>query len=487
MNHSFHRIAQGIYAKPAPLFLPGWGFDGRILRLLKPSPSWIYPKTILDPETLEKDILHLLALENIRAVRIVGWSLGAMLGLDFATRHRAKVESLTLISLRSHWPEPEVKDLQTEFSLNPQAFLKNFFRKCFLGDKPAYRVFSKTIEPLYLADLSNNTERLQRGLEYLSAFNFPSEAPDLPIKLIHGKQDIIAPVAEIAAIKGADVEIIENAGHAVFLHEDCSLQNEFKKNAIQLKFSRAADSYDNYAKVQTEVARRLAAKIILPKDISEISTILEIGCGTGNFTSLLVDKFPAARIVALDFSQEMIANARHKLKKSNIEFICAEGEQFLEETADRSFDLVVSNGSLQWFYDIDKALHNIARILTPGGSMSCSIFGPQSLNELGKGLHAIQTLPGSLAAQTFPQPERLQHALHNNFQEGKVEEELIEKEYSSAYDLLLHIKKTGTSGWQQNMQQPLTPSRLIKLDEWFEKTYGACKVTYQILYLQGNK
>jgi len=76
--------------------------------------------------------------------------------------------------------------------------------------------------------------------------------------------------------------------------------------------------------------------------------------------------------------------------------------------------------------------------------------------------------------------------LRCNFQGETLEEELIEKKYSSAHDLLLHIKKTGTSGWQQNMQQPLTPLRVSKLNEWFDRTYGSCMVTYQVLFLQGR-
>jgi len=36
------------------------------------------------------------------------------------------------------------------------------------------------------------------------------------------------------------------------------------------------------------------------------------------------------------------------------------------------------------------------------------------------------------------------------------------------------------------MQQPLTPARIAKLDEWFARTYGACRVTYQVLFLAGS-
>ena len=486
MNHSFQNIELHPETGLPTLFLPGWGFDGRVLRLLKPASHWIYPETPLDPVSFEEDLLHFLNSKNIRKVRLVGWSMGAMLGLKFAAKHSDLVDSLVLVSLRSHWPGHEINEIRAEFSRDPEAFLRGFYRKCFLGDKQAYRNFCATLEPLYLAAIKQNIERLQRGLDFLRTYNFPSPMPTIRTRILHGRQDIIAPVKEMPILPGSDVEVIDNAGHVVFLHEDSTLQNEIRKQTIQVKFSRAADSYDNFAKVQTEVALRLAARLAGAQKESGAKTILEIGCGTGNFTSLLADRFPTAKIVALDFSPEMIAKAQTKLKRNNIEFICAEGEQFLEKTPHRSFDLVVSNGSLQWFSNIDSALYHIARLLTPGGSMYCSIFGPESLKELDNGLHAIQTHAEGLAAKTFPQEKRLQNTLNSNFQDGRVEEELIAKEYKSVHDLLLHIKKTGTSGWQQKKHQPLTPKRVKMLDEWFEKNHGSCKVTYQVLYLQGK-
>ena len=209
---------------------------------------------------------------------------------------------------------------------------------------------------------------------------------------------------------------------------------------IRKKFSRAADSYDNYAIVQTEVAERLAAKLPLPEDTSGIKKILDIGCGTGNFTSMLAARFPAAKIVALDFSPEMIARAKAKLPNNNIEFICSEGEEFLAEAAACSFNLVVSNGSLQWFTDHDRALKNIARILLPGGTFLSSIFGPDSLKKLGLGLKSLFGYPGNVAANAFPDVNSLQRSLDAYFADGTVCQELIEKQYTSVHDLLVHIK-----------------------------------------------
>jgi SAM-dependent methyltransferase len=147
---------------------------------------------------------------------------------------------------------------------------------------------------------------------------------------------------------------------------------------------------------------------------------------------------------------------------------------------------VASNGSLQWFSNIDKTLANIARILSPHGRFVCSIFGPGSLAELAAGLQVILGPGEGLAAEAFPSQELLRSALSKHYKKRKIEQELFVKTYRSTYDLLLHIKKTGTSGWQQKLHHPLTPSRVARLDAWFKRTYGACRVTYQILFLQGN-
>ena len=101
MSHSFFNVNQSPDAKIPTVFLPGWGFNGRILRLLKPSPSWISPQTFLDPDTIEEEVLHLIAQCNIQKIRIIGWSMGAMLGLDFAAKYPEKIDSLILVSCRS--------------------------------------------------------------------------------------------------------------------------------------------------------------------------------------------------------------------------------------------------------------------------------------------------------------------------------------------------------------------------------------------------
>lgn len=487
MSHIFHNSAMLHTAERPTLFLPGWGFDGRVLSLLKPAPDWIFPETPLDPATIEDDLLQLLAGENAGKVRLVGWSMGAMLGLDFTARHPEPFSSLLLVSLRRCWPRKEVQEIREEFSRAPEAFMKTFYRKCFLGSRETYRNFCASLQPLYLGDLEKNSGRLARGLAFLETFQPPATPPAIPTRLVHGRQDIIAPVQEMAALPGAARGVIDTAGHFLFSHPDSFYQQETKKKAIQARFSRAAASYDSYAVIQKEVAQKLALQIKPERGIRQVRTILEIGCGTGNFTELLATRFPAARITAIDFSPEMVERARAKLENPNIVFLCVEGEKFLQDAPGESFDLVTSNGSLQWFADLDRALGNIARVLVPGGTIACSIFGPESLQELGQGLAALHATADSLAARSFLPRKRLAKALQAHFPGAILTEERLERKYQSVRDLLRHIQKTGTAGWPQAVPQRLTPARVSRLDRWFTATYGSCRVTYHVFFLQGEK
>ena len=487
MHHSFENTAAAKAAPTPTVFLPGWAFDGYVLGLVKPMPHWVFPESIIDPHTLVEDLCSLLTEEDMGPVRLIGWSMGASLALAFAGSYPEKVASLTLVSLRHQWSRKETDQLARDFADDPAAFLKTFYRKCFLGDRSSYKNFSRLLEPRYIKLLGTDVlDCLQRGLDYLSKSDCRT-VPGIPTQLIHGRQDIIAPVAERAKLPDASVEIVENCGHLPFLAQGCSLQTELKYQAIQKKFSRAADTYDMYAAVQSDVAKQLAARLPSGKASGTCSNILEIGCGTGNFTGLLADRFPGAMIQALDFSPEMLSQARLKQKKTDIRFICLEAEQFLANGVDESFDLVASNGALQWFADLEESIKNIARILRPGGIFLCSIFGPGSLGELGLGLKTLFGQTTNVAASAFPDADTLQKSLTAYFTEGTVEEKLIGRQYDTVHDLLVHIRKTGTGGWRQNALQPLTPLKLKRLDQWFKENHEHCRVTYQVLYLQARK
>lgn len=492
MRHSFKKnasLSKLQHQETPVLFLPGWGFDGRICELVQPPVAWIYPTTMLDPDTLTADILAHLHRTAINKIELVGWSMGAMLALDFARQHPERVSRLTLVAMGARWSAQELKRLQEELAADPAGFLKGFYRKCFIGQREKAMDFAATLQPEYLAGSPEALGLLQKGLSYLGRTEIRS-VDAIETRLIHGRQDIVAPLAEMAHLPAATVEIIEHCGHLPFLSPACSLHPGSRQATIRRHFSRAAATYDEHAAIQQDLAARLSARLTHDPTNRKPASILEIGCGTGNYTRMLANNFPDSSLLALDFSPVMISTARRKLAPhKHIDFICADGEEFLarRRPQGRHFDLITSNSTLQWFTDLQHAFGHIGdHLLAPDGLLLCSLFGPRTLAELGKGLTTVFGRRVQLAAANFPDLRKVREMLGNHFSSTGIEEVQVIKEYPTVIDLLTHIRKTGTSGW--HAQEPLRFSRprLNELNDWFIDTYGSCRVSYQAFLVRAE-
>lgn len=251
-----------------------------------------------------------------------------------------------------------------------------------------------------------------------------------------------------------------------------------KKQIISRKFSRAAGTYDSFSHVQKKSALRLVET--LPAHFDP-STILELGCGTGNYTRRLQRAFPQAQMWVLDLSQAMVDYAREKLGEADgLHFLCADGEEFLASQK-TSYDLITSNATLQWFDDLDKTFLNAANALSAKGLLHVSLFGPETLAELGQAFQEVFDIQIDLPASSFASLSEIQGAVEKYFSLVRCEQDLIRRGYESLSDMLRHIQKTGAGGFQQTMPV-LTKSRLAKVNDWFVAR-GGHEVTYQVYYL----
>ena len=254
-----------------------------------------------------------------------------------------------------------------------------------------------------------------------------------------------------------------------------------KKQTISRKFSRAAGTYDSFSHVQKQSAARLA------ETLSSLSpaTILELGCGTGNYTGLLRQKYPSAELWAIDFSQAMVDHARRKLgEDTNLHFLCTDGEEFLASRK-TSYDLITSNATLQWFDDLDSSFRHAAAILSAHGLFHISLFGPETLSELGMAFQEALQEKIDLPASFFASMTEIKNAAQKYFKEVRCEEQCITRQYDSLPDLLRHIQKTGAGGFQQSMPV-LTKSRLATINDWFVAR-GGHVVNYQVIYLTASQ
>jgi trans-aconitate 2-methyltransferase len=100
---------------------------------------------------------------------------------------------------------------------------------------------------------------------------------------------------------------------------------------------------------------------------TEAGFIADLGCGTGNLTRTLLERWPAARVVGIDSSPEMLAKAMPLAIPGRLDFVQADIASW---NPSEPVDLVVSNAVLHWVGDHSGLLSRLAAMLAAGGTLA---------------------------------------------------------------------------------------------------------------------
>jgi ubiquinone/menaquinone biosynthesis C-methylase UbiE len=92
---------------------------------------------------------------------------------------------------------------------------------------------------------------------------------------------------------------------------------------------------------------------------------LEIGCGRGVGTEIILDRFCATRVDAVDMDPRMIERAQKRLAGRPARLWVADATRL--EMADSTYDTVFDFGIIHHIPDWRKALREVCRVLKPGG------------------------------------------------------------------------------------------------------------------------
>jgi len=109
---------------------------------------------------------------------------------------------------------------------------------------------------------------------------------------------------------------------------------------------------------------------------------LDLGCGEGHNTRLLAGQ--GARIVALDVAESFIAAAAGEDRRG-IRYLVADGAVLPFGAS--SFDAVTAFMSLMDVADPERTLHEVARVLRPGGFVQFSVVHPVISAPVGRWVH----------------------------------------------------------------------------------------------------
>ncbi|MBZ0136098.1 MAG: bifunctional demethylmenaquinone methyltransferase/2-methoxy-6-polyprenyl-1,4-benzoquinol methylase UbiE [Planctomycetes bacterium] len=99
--------------------------------------------------------------------------------------------------------------------------------------------------------------------------------------------------------------------------------------------------------------------------------VLDVCCGTGDLALMFwKSRRKPARVVASDFTPEMLTIAADKAGKAGVRLPLCAGDALNLPFADASFDVVSVGYGVRNFQDIDAGLHELARVLKPGGRLA---------------------------------------------------------------------------------------------------------------------
>lgn len=124
----------------------------------------------------------------------------------------------------------------------------------------------------------------------------------------------------------------------------------------------------------SEERTRPAADLLARVPLDGATHVVDLGCGPGNSTALLAERFPKADIVGIDSAPDMLAQARRSLP--HLRFVAADLRDVHPESPP---DLIFANAVLQWLPDHAGLLPRLVRQLRPGGCLAVQM--PDNLDE----------------------------------------------------------------------------------------------------------
>lgn len=228
----------------------------------------------------------------------------------------------------------------------------------------------------------------------------------------------------------------------------------FDKLLVKRNFTRCLGTYNEAAVVQKKMANRLV-QLLLDHKLDSFNKVLEIGAGTGLLTEAMKKKITVESYYAND-----IVDGYHDYISqidSKIQFLDGDIESI---SFGLGYDLILANAVMQWVQNKSMFVRKVNSALNNGGVFGFSTFGKNNFLEIRDVFNV---------SLDYLEIDALEKNIDNKFLIIKSETENIQLCFDNLYEVLTHIKKTGTNNLGTNR---LTKSSLKEKEDIYRKKYG---------------
>lgn len=248
--------------------------------------------------------------------------------------------------------------------------------------------------------------------------------------------------------------------------------SEIDKKFVKRSFNTSAKTYDQHTNIQKSTVSELLGQIN-PNDFS-ITRALDIGTGTGNLTTGLIQRFPNAIIFGCDLSEAMLIEARKKTDERGI-FCTADAE--LLPYKKNSFELVVSSFTFQWLNDWSRAMNEIKRVLKPKGTFAFSVFGSKTFFELRQSFNKACVETGYSGGEPLElsttKANIVENLLSAGFSATVIRSYSVLEKYESVHALIKAIRGMGAKNASNKRNRtPGVRTALERMVHIYEKDFN---------------
>ncbi len=202
------------------VLVPGWGTDYRIFLSLELGVNYLFPVE-LSLDWFADDLAQALDEMACSQVSLLGWSMGGFLAAQFALAYPERVSALTLVSVRRRYDKEALAGAAERINKNKRAFMRTFYLSCFSrADEQGAGWFRENLLDYYVEMVP--AQELLTGISYLARVSIDALPRDFPTHIIHGADDVIAPLSEaqvLARFNHARCTVLPGLGHIPFLNE----------------------------------------------------------------------------------------------------------------------------------------------------------------------------------------------------------------------------------------------------------------------------